>query len=265
MNLLIRPLLSSLSSEKYSFFVERTSLSLFYLSSLFESRLPSPIPKVLKNVLASIEESCGSLIPKVMNGKKEIPYLYSKKGQGVNEFIGLLIEKHGDRAFEKYPSILETILSEIDKLPPIEKKPIIKGNNPIIKTNNIKENNLVPKRILDPDQVLLNLKGIGRLLISSFMKVGVLSILESIVDKLMELIRGFSITGARDWIIQGTTNIKIKKKLVKIMKSFLICVGGKVQQKEVIWEGFFGCLIERIYSLMKEKNILIYELLSGYN
>lgn len=57
LNILIRPLLSYLNNEKYIFFSKLNAETFLKLTLIFEAKTQSPIPRVLKNIIGSMNES----------------------------------------------------------------------------------------------------------------------------------------------------------------------------------------------------------------
>lgn len=272
LNILIRPLLASLNNEKYTFFVEKASLSLFHLTVLFEKKTPSPIPKVLKNVINSLQESKKNEHFKNVKNNENLYFLYSKKAQGVNSFISYLIEKHKEETFNKYACILQTAMSEIDVFD---------------KTYN--ENNMESTREKTNFQgILQNLRILKALLTDSLSNKYTFSTLDLILNKLIKLLKFFNflekthvpkleaLAEENMSIVENDNQnkhliyMKIHSKLIKIFKNLILSISSKIsieRTNEKItasqYEGFFISIIEKICGLLKEENTLIYELLSG--
>lgn len=273
LNILIRPLLASLSIEKYTFFVERTSFSLFHLTNLFENKNPSPMPKVLKNVISSLhdlkkQQSYYKNI-KIKQGNTE---LYSNKAQGVNNFMNLLIEKHKDQTFVKYPCLIENLTNEIDVLEKLANE----GANvdEILKKGNF-------------EVVFQNLKSLKYLLSSSFLNESLLKIFEKIMNKLIKSLQlihliesNLDLDFSKDFPNEsevfnesnkGNPNFKgIHSKIIKTCKNVIFSLSQRISaQKNSVkenknsYEEFFLNIIEKIYFLLKDENLLTYELVSS--
>jgi len=275
LNILIRPLLASLNNEKYTFFVEKTSLSLLNLTILFETKNSSPIPKVLKNVINSLYEAKKNenlhKISKKDDKKNENSlFLYSAKAHGVNLFLSHLIDKHNDQIFEKYPSLLQTFISEIENFERIFDQG--KNMDSIVKS-------------VDFENIRQNLKILNSLLSNSLLNPKIFSNLDSIFNKLLKLVHFFNLLeknyfinfdGNEEKIIIGDeTHMKeiiyrkIHLKLIKIFKNFLFSLSEKIiierkkENNENVFQEFFVLFMEKIYLLLKDENTLIYELLSS--
>ena len=270
LNILIRPLLASLNHEKYNIFVEKTSLSLFNLTILFESKSSSPIPKVIKNVLSSLQESNKNESHRKIKDNN-INFLYSVKAQGVNTFLSQIIEKYNDQIFVKYPSILQTIMNEIETF----EKIFDEGKNidSIIK-------------IVNFENIRQNLKILKSILPSSFLNPKIFSNLDEIFNKLLKLIHFFNLMEKNNNlhldIIEHENNTildrtqtqniiynKIYYILIKMFKNFLLKLSEiiinerKNERYNSLYCEFFILFMEKLYLLLKDGNILIYELLSS--
>ena len=278
LNILIRPLLASLNNEKYTFFVEKTSLSLLNLTILFETKNSSPIPKVLKNVINSLHEAKKNenlhKISKKDDKKNENAlFLYSTKAHGVNSFLSHLIDKHNDKIFEKYPSLLQTFMCEIENFERIFDQG--KNMDSIVKS-------------VDFENIRQNLKILNSLLSNSLLNPKIFSNLDSIFNKLLKLVHffnllektyivNFDILNEEKIVLGDETHNKdiiykkIHLKLIKIFKNFLLSLSGKIiidrkkENNENIFQEFFVLFMEKIYLLLKDENTLIYELLSSQN
>ena len=274
LNIIIRPLLASLTNEKYTFFVEKASLSLFTLSVLFEKKNPSPIPKVIKNVINSLQEPNKNENNKNKKNNENVMFFFSKKAQGVNSFISRLIEKYKEETFNKHSCIMQTVFSEIDVF---DKSYTEQNFEKMVETLNF-------------NGLLQNLRIIKALVSESFLNEMIFSTLDGILNKMIKFIRFFNLleknyvpnldTFMEENILTLEENKqskhfiykKIHKKLIQIFKNLIIALSSKIllerkNEKDngnSKLEGYFIGLIEKICLLLKEENSLIYELISGF-
>jgi len=131
LNAIIRPVISSLLKPNFTPLSKLTAFFLFNIIKAYEGSATSPVPKVFKNIFASIfDEKIRAIteqqevVPGDLQEKKKVvdrDYIgMGRRYDAFVEVVRLLLERNQDKLFTNYPFILEALVSEFLKLKDVE-------------------------------------------------------------------------------------------------------------------------------------------------